>query len=90
MATILTILDFVVVLLVVMNVSLAILKEPSGNSSSPALSVLAIVAVAIFGLVSLMAASGLTAGSGFTQGALLIFLVVTAVATRMWRSKKQA
>jgi hypothetical protein len=88
MATILSILDFVVVLLVVMNVSLAIWKEPSGSSSSLVLSVCVTAAVAIFGLVSLTAASGLTTSSAFDQGSLAIFLVATAVATRMWRAKK--
>ena len=88
MATILSILDFVVVLMVVMNIALAIWREPSGNSSSLALSVPVTAAAAIFGLVSLLAASGLTTSAAFNQGALLIFLVATAVATRMWRVKK--
>ena len=70
MAIILRILDLVVVLLVVMNVSRAVWK-----AQSLVLSVFVTAAVAIFGLVSLLAASGLTAGSAFDQGALLAFLV---------------
>lgn len=88
MATILSILDFVVILLVVINVALAIRKEPSGSYSSPVLSIFGIAAVAVCGLVSLMAATGLTTSAAFHQGALLIFLVATAGATRLWRAKK--
>ena len=83
MAIILRILDFMVVLLVVMNVSRAVWK-----AQSLVLSVFVTAAVAIFGLVSLLAASGLTAGSAFHQGALLVFLVAIAVATNMSRASK--
>ena len=73
MSLILGILDFIVVFVVVISVWRAIWK-----ARWLALSVLVTVAVAIFGLVSLLAASGLTDLSAFHQGALLIFLVATA------------
>ena len=88
MATILTILDILVVLLVVFNVSQAIWKGPSGNPPSPILSVFATAAVLIFGIISFLGALGRTSASGVQQGALLIFLAATAGATRMWRASK--
>jgi hypothetical protein len=88
MATILSIIDFVVVLLVVVNVSLAVRKGLSTDAQSPILTACVTVILVLFGLVSFMGAQGLTEGSTFGQGALLIFLVGTAIATTMWRNKK--
>jgi hypothetical protein len=87
MATILGIIDFVVVLLVVVNVILAVKKGVSADTTSPTLTVCMVVALVLFGLISFMGAYGLTEGSAFSQGALLIFLVATAIATSMWRTK---
>jgi hypothetical protein len=88
MASILSILDFAVVLLVVISVSRAVWKGPSGNSGSLVLSLCTAAALAIFGVVSLLAASGLTDRSAFHQGALLIFLVAIAVTSGVsWANK---
>ena len=88
MATILNILDFAVVLLVVVNVSLSVRQGLSDAPESPILTVCLVAALVLFGLVAFLAAQGLAGGSGFGQGALLIFLVATAVASTMWRSKR--
>ena len=74
MAIILSILDIVVVLLVVINVSRAVWTGPSGHPPALLLSLCATLAVLIFGLVSVVAADGLTTSSTFHQAALLIFL----------------
>jgi hypothetical protein len=44
----------------------------------------------IFGIVSILAASGLTDNTGFNQGALLIFLVATAIASWLSWGKSPA
>ena len=88
MGTILSILDLVVVLVVVISVSRAVWEGPTESSRSLALSVLLILAFSIFGIVSLLAAAGLTTASAFNQGALFIFLVVTAIAAGVtWMNK---
>jgi hypothetical protein len=89
--TILSILDFVVVLAVVISLSRAVWKGPSESSRSLALTSLLTVAFIIFGLVSLVAAAGLSAGSAFNQRALLISLVAIAAAIYMsWVNKPAA
>jgi hypothetical protein len=88
MAIILSIIDIVVVLLVVINVSRAVWAGPSGQPSSLLLSLCITLAVVIFGVISLCAADGLTSNSGFHQAALLIFLLPTAAGTRLWRTNK--
>ena len=88
MSSALSVLDFAVVLLVVMSVLRAVSKGPSAGSGSALLSVLLALALMIFGMVSIMAASGLTDNSDFNQGALVIFLVATAITAGMsWMAK---
>lgn len=88
MTNILGILDLVVVMVVVINLSRAVWIGPSGSSRSLILSICVTAALIIFGLTSLLAAAGLTASSPFHRGALLVFLAATAVATLLWRAKK--
>jgi hypothetical protein len=85
---ILSILDFVVTLVVVISISRAVWKGPSKSSRSLALSLLLTLAFSVFGLVSLLGAAGLTAGSAYSQRALLIFLVAIAIAVYLsWVNK---
>jgi hypothetical protein len=86
MATVLDILDFVVVLLVVVNVSLSVRKGLTEKPESPILTGCIVIAMALFALVSFLAAQGLAGGSGLSQGILLLFLAATAAASTMWRS----
>jgi phosphatidylglycerophosphate synthase len=79
MPIILSFLDFLVIFVVVISVSRAVWTGPSESSHSLALSIFLALAFIILGIVSLLAASGLTDNSAFNQGALLIFLVATAI-----------
>ena len=83
----LTVLDFLVILLVVTEVTLAIRKGPAETPSSPLLGGLLALVLLIFGLVSMMGANGLTSGSSVGQWALLLVLLVAAGATRLWRTR---
>lgn len=85
METLLSILDIIVVLAVVISLVRAVWK----GRESLILSAFLTLVFAVFGLVSLLAASGLTGRSPFDQGALLVFLVVIAAAMRMsWAKQK--
>ncbi len=91
MTTFLVILDFLVVLAVVVSVSRAVWNGQSESSRSVLLSGLIVLAMCIFGLVSMSAASGLTSSSSFNQVALLIFLVAIAIVARMfWADQSTA
>lgn len=77
MGTVLTILDFLVVLSVVISVARAVLR-----GRSRVLAGFIIAAMIIFGTVSFTAANGLTGDSPFNQWTLLIFLVAIAIVVR--------
>lgn len=84
MSTMLSIIDLIVVLLVVFNVSRSVWAGP-GTPSSPLLAAVATIALAIWGIVSLCAADGLTTNAAFHQVAILIFLIPTALLTFTWK-----
>ncbi len=84
MATMLSIIDFIVVLLVVFNVSRSVWAG-LGNSSSPLLAAVSTIALLIFGLVSLCATDGLTTNAMFHQVAILVALIPTAILTFAWK-----
>jgi hypothetical protein len=84
MAIMLSIIDFIVVLLVVFNVSRSVWAG-LGASSSPLLAAVATIAILIFGLVSLCATDGLTTNATFHQVAILIFLLPTALLSFSWK-----
>ena len=91
MTTFLVILDFLVVLAVVVSVSRAVWNGQSESSRSVLLSALIVLAMLIFGLVSMSAASGLTSSSSSNQVALLIFLVAIAIVALMsWTDQSTA
>ena len=91
MTTFLVILDFLVVLAVVVSVSRAVWNGQSESSRSVLLSGLIVLAMLVFGLVSMSAASGLTSSSSSNQVALLIFLVAIAIVALMsWTDKSTA
>ena len=91
MTTFLVILDFLVVLAVVVSVSRAVWNGQSESSRSVLLSALTVLAMLIFGLVSMSAASGLTSSSSSNQVALLIFLVAIAIVALMsWADQSTA
>jgi hypothetical protein len=91
MTTFLMILDFLVVLAVVVSVSRAVWNGQSESSRSVLLSGLIVLAMLVFGLVSMSAASGLTSSSSSNQVALLIFLVAIAIVALMsWTDKSTA
>ena len=91
MGIFLTIADVIVLLAIVISVPRAVWKGQSQGSGSLLLSACIVLAMLIFGLVSLSAASGLAeSGSSLNHGALLIFLVLTAIVLRMWWAKKPA
>lgn len=91
MTTFLVILDFLVVLAVVVSVSRAVWNGQSESSRSVLLSALIVLAMLIFGLVSMSAASGLTSSSSSNQVALLIFLVAIAIVALMsWADQSTA
>lgn len=91
MTTFLMILDFLVVLAVVVSVSRAVWNGQSESSRSVLLSALIVLAMLIFGLVSMSAASGLTSSSSSNQVALLIFLVAIAIVALMsWADQSTA
>lgn len=88
MTTFLGTLDVLVVLAVVVSVSRAVWNGQSANSRSLLLSGLIVLAMCVFGLVSMSAASGLTSSSSANQFALLIFLVAIAIVALMaWADK---
>lgn len=78
MGTLLTILDFLVVLSVVISVSRAVWN----GGRSRILSGFVVAAMIIFGTVSFTAANGLVSDSSFNQWTLLIFLVAIAIVAR--------
>ena len=86
MSTMLSIIDFIVVLLVVFNVSRSVWAGP-GAPASPLLAAVTTIAILIFGLVSLCATDGLTTNAAFHQVAILIFLVPTALLTFSWKTQ---
>ncbi len=91
MTTFLGTLDVLVVLAVVVSVSRAVWNGQSANSRSVLLSGLIVLAMCVFGLVSMSAASGLTSSSSSNQFALLIFLVAIAIVALMaWADKSTA
>ena len=91
MTTFLVILDFLVVLAVVVSVSRAVWNGQSESSRSVLLSALIVLAMLVFGLVSMSAASGLTSSSSSNQVALLIFLVAIAIVALMsWADQSTA
>lgn len=85
MATMLSIIDFIVVLLVVFNLSRSVWAGP-GAPSSPLLAIVVTIAFLLFGMVSLCAADGLTTAATFHQVAILVFLVPTALLTFTWKT----
>jgi hypothetical protein len=90
MGILLSIADVIVVLAIVISVPSAVWKgQPGGRSLL--LSACIALAMLVFGLVSLSAASGLAeSGSSSNQVAMLIFLAVTAVILRAWWANKPA
>lgn len=91
MTTFLGILDFLVVLGVIVSVSRAVWNGQSANSRSLLLSGLIVLAMCVFGLVSVSAASGLTSSSSFNQIVLLILLVAIAIVALMsWADQSAA
>lgn len=86
MSTMLSIIDLIVVLLVVFNVSRSVWAGP-GAPSSPLLAAVATIAIALWGLVSLCAADGLTTNAAFHQVAILVFLIPTALLTFSWKAQ---
>lgn len=90
MATFLGILDPLVVLAVVVSVVRAVWTGQSESSRSVLLSFFIVLAMFVFGLVSMSAASGLTS-SPSNQLALLVFLVAIAIVALMaWADKSTA
>lgn len=91
MTTFLGILDLLVILAVIVSVSRAVWNGQSASSRSLLLSGLIVLAMCVFGLVSVSAASGLTGSSSFNQVVLLILLVVIAIVALMsWTDKSAA
>jgi len=86
MATMLSIIDFIVVLLVVFNLSRSVWAGP-GAPSSPLLAGVATIAFLLFGMVSLCATDGLTTNTAFHQIAILVFLIPTALLTFTWTTR---
>jgi hypothetical protein len=83
MGTVLSVIDFLVLLTIVISASRWVWKQPAQGFGPLLLSICITLALLIFATVSFTAASGLAAGSSLDQGILLIFLVAIAVATRM-------
>ena len=86
MATLLSIIDVVIVLLVVFNLSRSVWAGP-GAPSSPLLAGVATIAFLLFGIVSLCAADGLTTAATFDQVAILVFLLPAALLTFTWKTQ---
>jgi hypothetical protein len=83
----LSILDPIVVFFVVWSLARTLWQWQT-NFWSLVLAAVVTLAFTIFGIVSLVAASGLTTRSTFDQGALLIFLIGISVAVALsWRKK---
>ena len=90
MGIFLSIADVIVVLAIVISVPSAVWRGQPGERPL-LLSGCMAMAMLIFGLVSVSAASGLAqSGSSSNHVAMLIFLAVTAVALRMWWANKPA
>lgn len=83
MTTILSIIDFLVLLTIVISASRWVWKQPAQDFGPLLLSICITLALLIFATVSFTAASGLAGGSGLSQGILLIFLVAIAIVARM-------
>jgi len=86
MTIILSIIDFIVVLLVVFNVARSVWAGP-GAASSPLLAGVLTFVLAVFGIVSLSATDGLTTRSSFDQIAILVFLLPAALLSFAWRTQ---
>ena len=86
MATLLSVIDIIVVLLIVFNVSRSVWAGP-GTPSSPLLAGVATIAILLWGMVSLCAADGLTTNTAFHQTAMLIFLIPAALLTFAWKTQ---
>ena len=83
MATLVNIVDFIVLLMFVVHIPRVVRKALSQGSGQMLLTLCIAVAVIIFALVSFIAEAGLIASvSSLTQGILLLFLVVMAVLVR--------
>jgi len=90
MGIFLSIADVIVVLAIAISVPSAVWRGQTGERSL-LLSGCIALAICIFGLVSLSAASGLAASdSSLTHVAMLIFLALTAIALRLWWADKAA
>ena len=88
MGIVLRIADLLVLLSVVVSVSRAVRNGQSQGFAGQLLSICIFLAVLIFALVSFTAASGLAESSALNQAALFLFLVVTAIVSRLsWASK---
>jgi len=85
----LSIADLLVLLAVVIGVSRAVRNGQSQGFGSLLLLICIVVALLVFATVSFTAAYGLAESSSlFSQGVLLVFLVVTAVVARVsWASR---
>jgi hypothetical protein len=83
MGTLLSIIDFLILLTIVISISRWVWRQAEQGFGPLLLSICITVALFIFATVSFTAASGLAAGSSLNQGVLLIFLVAIAIAARM-------
>jgi len=83
MGTVLSVIDFLVLLTIVISASRWVWKQPAQGFGPLLLSICITLALLIFATVSFTAAYGLTEGSSLSQGILLIFLVAIAIAARM-------
>jgi hypothetical protein len=83
MGTVLSIIDFLLLLTIVISASRWVWRQPAQGFGPLLLSICITLALLIFATVSFTAASGLAAGSSLDQGILLIFLVAIAIAARM-------
>ena len=88
MGIVLIIADLLVLLTIVISVSRAVRYGQPSSSGSLLLTVCIVIALLIFATVSFTAASGLAQSSSFSQGVLLVFLIVTAIVARVsWAPK---
>jgi hypothetical protein len=83
MGTVLSVIDFLVLLTIVISASRWVWKQPAQGFGPLLLSICITLALLIFATVSFTAAYGLAEGSSLGQGILLIFLVAIAIAARM-------
>jgi hypothetical protein len=92
MGTLLSIVDFLVLLLLLLSVLRLVWNEMRAGSGSLALAICLACALAVVAIVSLSAYVGLVAvSSTLTQGIFLLILVVMAALLRFaWTDKKAA